>query len=184
LLFCLLRLGLNPRIATERSDSGASRIDKILELVRSSRYSIHDLSRRQAQAAKEHYRLNMPFELGIDFGCRRFGSEPLSEKIFLVLEEKQYRYQAAISDLAGFDIKSHNGNASSAVRQLCNWIKDQGGFERLEASRVYSEYEDFRGWNLKMRRSGGATEEDLRDSSTVDLMRAMREWFKVGSPRN
>jgi len=45
MLFCLIRLGLNPRIATERGDSGETRIDKILELVQSSRYSIHDLSR-------------------------------------------------------------------------------------------------------------------------------------------
>ena len=49
ILFCLIRFGLNPRIATERSDSGESRIDKILELVESSRYSIHDLSRCQAR---------------------------------------------------------------------------------------------------------------------------------------
>ncbi len=183
LLFCLLRLGLNPRIATERSDSGETRIDKILELVKSSRYSIHDLSRCQAQSAGEHYRLNMPFELGIDFGCRRFGPELLSKKVFLVLEEKQYRYQAAISDLAGFDIKSHGGSPSTAVRKLCNWIKDLGGFERLEASRVFSEYEDFCGWIRKKRHSEGASEEDLQDGSTVDLMQAMRDWFEAGSPR-
>lgn len=73
ILFCLVRFGLNPRIATERSDSGETRIEKILELVESSRFSIHDLSRCQAQATEEFYRLNMPFELGIDFGCRRFG---------------------------------------------------------------------------------------------------------------
>lgn len=73
ILFCLIRFGLNPRIATERSDSGETRIEKILELVESSRFSIHDLSRCQARQAGEHYRLNMPFELGIDFGCRRFG---------------------------------------------------------------------------------------------------------------
>jgi len=90
MLFCLIRFGLNPRIATERGDSGEARIDKILDLVQSSRYSIHDLSRCQARTAGEHYRLNMPFELGIDFGCRRFGPEPQSRKVFLVLEEKSY----------------------------------------------------------------------------------------------
>ncbi len=183
LLFCLLRLGLNPRIATERSDSGETRIDKILELVRSSRYSIHDLSRCQVQTAGEHYRLNMPFELGIDFGCRRFGPEQLSGKVFLVLEEKKYRYQASISDLAGFDIESHNSDPLTAVRKLRNWIKDQDDFAPLEASQMFSEYEDFRGWNWDQRRSEGASEEDLQDSSTAELMQAMRDWFKMGSPR-
>ncbi len=44
-LFCLVRFGLKPRIATERSDAGEPRINKILDLVQSSRYSIHDLCR-------------------------------------------------------------------------------------------------------------------------------------------
>jgi len=184
MLFCLIRLGLNPRIATERSDSGETRIDKILELVQSSRYSIHDLSRCQARMAGEHYRLNMPFELGIDFGCRRFGPEPQSGKVFLVLEEKPYRYQAAISDLAGFDIQAHKGDFEVAVRKLCNWIMSYGGFERVEAARVVSEYADFQEWYWRRRLSEGASDEDIRDTSTAALMRAMRDWFESGSPRN
>ena len=63
-LFCLVRFGLKPRIATERSDAGESRVNKIVNLIRSSKYSVHDLCRCQAQAKGEHYRLNMPFELG------------------------------------------------------------------------------------------------------------------------
>ena len=39
-LFCLVRFGLKPRIATERSDAGEPRILKILDLIQSSRYSI------------------------------------------------------------------------------------------------------------------------------------------------
>lgn len=83
-LFCLVRLGLRPRIATERSDAGEARISKIIELIKSSRYSIHDLSRCQARKAGERYRLNMPFELGMDFGCRHYGGNPLSTKVILI----------------------------------------------------------------------------------------------------
>ena len=43
----------------------------------------------------------MPFELGLDFGCRRFGAGRLARKVILVLEQERFRYQAAISDLAG-----------------------------------------------------------------------------------
>ena len=71
LLFTILYLGFTPRIALERSDSGENRIDKISELIASSKYSIHDLSRLKARRAKEFYRMNMPFELGIDYGARR-----------------------------------------------------------------------------------------------------------------
>jgi hypothetical protein len=51
LLFTIIYLGLQPRIALERTDSGESRLDKILELIRESKYSIHDLSRSEANAA-------------------------------------------------------------------------------------------------------------------------------------
>ena len=68
ILFCLIRFGFKPRIATERTDSAESRLEKIKELIRSSKYSIHDLSRCQSSGPREHYRMNMPFELGLDFG--------------------------------------------------------------------------------------------------------------------
>lgn len=45
LLYVIKKIGYNPRIALERSDSGEVRLDKIKELIESSKYSIHDLSR-------------------------------------------------------------------------------------------------------------------------------------------
>lgn len=73
ILFAIVYLGFHPRIATERNNSAEVRLDKIVELIESSRYSIHDLSRCQAGRAGEIYRLNMPFELGIDYASGRFG---------------------------------------------------------------------------------------------------------------
>lgn len=70
MLFTVLYLGLEPRIALERADSGELRLTKIVELIKVSKYSIHDLSRSEAAQAGEPYRLNMPFELGVDYGCR------------------------------------------------------------------------------------------------------------------
>ena len=183
ILFCLIRFGLNPRIATERSDSSEPRVEKILQLIKSCRYSIHDLSRCQAQHAGEHYRLNMPFELGVDFGCRNFGSQPLTEKVLLILEEKPYRYQAAISDLAGCDIKAHCADYAIAVRKLRNWLMDQGGFERVGAAQILAEYEDFQEWYYDRQLAAGFSEDDIQDYSTAELMRAMFEWLEHGSPR-
>jgi hypothetical protein len=58
LLFTILSLGLRPRIALETIDSGEPRLDKIVRLIRESRYSVHDLSRLRAERAGEFYRLN------------------------------------------------------------------------------------------------------------------------------
>jgi len=107
ILFTAIYLGLKPRIALERSDSGEPRISKIIELIKASKYAIHDLSRLRANEAGEYFRLNMPFELGIDVGCRTFGSNALGDKRCLILEAAKYRYQAALSDLSGSDIAVH-----------------------------------------------------------------------------
>jgi len=70
LLYVIKKIGYNPRIALERSDSGEVRLDKIKELIESSKYSIHDLSRIKSKEVGEYSRQNMPFELGLDLGCR------------------------------------------------------------------------------------------------------------------
>ena len=176
ILFCLVRFGLTPRIASERSDAGEPRIDKIFELIRSSRYSIHDLSRCQAREAGEHYRLNMPFELGIDFGCRRYGGEPFSTKTILILEEQPYRYQTAISDLAGSDIEAHGGKFEVAVRKVRNWLIEQGRFERIGPARVLADYEDFQQQYYERQLKAGFSEDDIQDFSTAELLDAMLEW--------
>ena len=172
----MVRFGLRPRIATERSDAGEPRVEKILELVASSRYSIHDLSRCQAQEEGEYYRLNMPFELGLDFGCRRFGGGRLARKVILVLEEERFRYQASLSDLAGSDIEAHQGNHAVAVRKVRNWLTGTGGFERIGGARVLADYEDFQRWYLDRQRAAGFSDDDIADYSTPELLSAMLEW--------
>ena len=144
---------MRPRIAKERSDAGEPRVEKILELVASSKYSIHDLSRCQAREGGEYYRLNMPFELGLDFGCRRFGAGRLARKVILVLEQERFRYQAAISDLAGSDVEAHHGDHAVAVRKVRNWLAGIGGFERIGGARVLADYEDFQRWYLDRQRA-------------------------------
>lgn len=120
LVFTILYLDFEPRIATERSDSGEQRIDKICELIFQSKYSIHDLSRLQSQKKSEFYRLNMPFELGIDYGLRKFADNYLQEKNFLVLEKDRFNYAKAISDISGVDIKSHNNDPIKIIRGVRN----------------------------------------------------------------
>lgn len=183
ILFCLVRFGLTPRIATERSNAGESRIEKINELILASKYSIHDLSRCQASEAEEFYRLNMPFELGLDFGCRNFGDVQFQTKTILVLEEQQYRYQATLSDLAGSDIEAHDGKYVLAVRKVRNWLTGHGGFETVGADRILEEYEDFQGWYYECQLEAGFSKEDILDYPTAELLTAMLKWVQTGKPR-
>jgi len=141
--FCITDLGFFPRLAPENADNAANRLDRILELIRGSKYGLHDLSRCRAAAAGDYARLNMPFELGIDHGCARFGAGRLAEKSILILEETRYDYQKGLSDIAGWDIQPHDGDHIKAVRIVRNWLVRQTGAEPLGPARIQGDYLTF-----------------------------------------
>lgn len=58
--FCIVHLGFFPRLAPENADNAAARLDRIAELIRGSKYGIHDLSRCKSVRADEYARMNMP----------------------------------------------------------------------------------------------------------------------------
>lgn len=182
LLFCAVFAGLSPRLAKERSDSGESRLEKIVDLIRSSRLSVHDLSRCQAGQAGEHYRLNMPFELGIDYACRLFAGGVFQSKIILILEEKPYRYQAVLSDIAGRDIKHHSGNFEDAVEQLRDWLVLDAGIKLPAARKILAAYDDFQGWNWRRLVSEGWSDQNIRKRQTVEFLTDMQDWDAAGRP--
>lgn len=118
ILFTVKLLGFYPRLAMESADSGATRINRIIGLLRKSQYGIHDLSRVRAERRGEHFRLNMPFELGLELGCRVFGNSKYRQKRCLVLEKDRYSFQAALSDLSGSDVCWHNNKPQRAIRHV------------------------------------------------------------------
>jgi hypothetical protein len=162
-LFCVVLLGFVPRLATERNDGAENRLFKIIGLIEESRFSIHDLSRCQAKRKGEHYRLNMPFELGLDYGCRQFKAGETSRKSILILEEQRYRFQAAISDLAGCDIEPHSGDFQKAVRKVRNWLVSEAGVAAPGASLICGKYADFQEWYYERQLEAGFSEEDIQD---------------------
>jgi len=182
ILFCVVYLGLSPRFSSERNDSGENRLEKIRGLIESSKYSIHDLSRCQAKKKGEHFRLNMPFELGIDYGCRQYFGNGRENKKILILEEKKYRYQAAISDLSGCDIEAHAGDFQKAVRKVRNWFVSEAGVAAEGASRILGAYADFQEWYYERQLAAGFSEEDIQDYPTKELLDAMNIWIAEGKP--
>ena len=178
ILFCVIYLGFVPRIALERADSAENRLTKILDLIESSKFSIHDLSRAQASKKGERYRLNMPFELGIDVGCRRYGGAAMEEKRVLVLEETPYRYQASLSDMSGCDIEIHGGDYQKAVRKVRNWLVNEARVPSLGAAHILGRYTDFQGWHYDGQLAQGFSDDDIQDYPTRELMASMLEWVK------
>ena len=69
---------------SETINSADSWVDGIQDLISQAKYSIHDLSRMESTKKNELARFNMPFELGIDIGCKRFGNADMNEKCLLI----------------------------------------------------------------------------------------------------
>ncbi|MCO5133719.1 MAG: hypothetical protein M9908_05070 [Phyllobacteriaceae bacterium] len=182
ILFCVTYLGFQPRLALEAMDSGQSRLDKIQSLIGASRYSIHDLSRCQSTEVGEHFRMNMPFELGIDQGCRRYGGKKFERKKFLILEEQKYRYQAAISDLSGCDIEFHAGHFDKAILKVRNWLVNEAGAKPEGPARIQQAYTNFQEWYYERQLASGASDEDIQHYPTKEMLTAMIEWNAAGRP--
>lgn len=124
LVFAVHDCGFQARCALEIDDSGRVRIENIVELIRECRYGIHDISRTELDSANNLPRFNMPLELGLFLGATRFGSPKQRRKRALILDREPYRYQKFISDIAGQDIKSHDGDPELAIRQVRNWLSN------------------------------------------------------------
>lgn len=124
ILFIIVKNGFTPRLSLEISDSGQIRLEKIVEIIKCCKYGIHDLSIVKSKKANEFARMNMPFELGIDYGLRKSNINPFDSKQFLILEATKYEYQKAISDINGFDIKVHENNTEKLFECLYRWSSE------------------------------------------------------------
>jgi hypothetical protein len=110
-------LGFVPR-ATLGIPSGARRLERIFNLIRSCRYSVHDLSRVQLDRYPPSTpRFNMPFELGLAVAWA--AQNPQLHACF-AFEEDRYRPLKSISDLNGTDFHIHHGTVEGVMRELCN----------------------------------------------------------------
>jgi hypothetical protein len=144
IVFAVTDAGFHATCARQRLDSGETRLAKIIQLIGSARYSIHDLSRTTLDDATNLPRFNMPLELGIDIGCKNF-SPKRSGKSFLIFDSEQYRFQKFISDIGGQDIQRHDNDPKQAVVRVRNWLRTESGLNELPGgSAIYERYEQFR----------------------------------------
>ncbi|WP_436355504.1 hypothetical protein [Brevundimonas sp. CEF1] len=176
MVFCVYRVGLRPRIALERHDSAEARIEKIIELIQNSKYGIHDLSRIKADKAGEMFRLNMPLELGIDIGAKRFGQGQLQSKKCLILETERYRYQAAVSDLSNSDIAVHGNEPLEAFTVVRNWLDTEAGLNIDGPTRLWDQFTDFVADNDDALVKRGFSRRDIDRLPLATLMQNMDDW--------
>lgn len=124
LVFAVYDCGFVARSAQEIDDGGQVRIEKITAIIEGSRLGIHDLSRIEADAGSGLPRFNMPLELGLFLGAKRFGAGKQKQKVCLILDREPYRYQQYCSDIAGQDIRAHAGDPAHVVASVRDWLRN------------------------------------------------------------
>lgn len=144
IVFTVYKCGFIPRSALEEDNALENRLSKIENIIGQCRLGIHDLSRIETNN-EGLPRFNMPFELGIFFGAKKFGNEAQKCKIALVLERQKYLYQKFISDLSGVDTKAHNGDPKKAIKIVRDWLQTYAGKTTIEGHLpIINGYKTFR----------------------------------------
>ena len=145
IVFAVFDLGFVPRCALEDDDGGEVRLAKIERIIERCKFGIHDVSAVELDKVNNLPRFNMPLELGIFLGCRRFGPSNQRKKISLILDVEDHRYQKFISDIAGQDIHAHNRNPEIAIREVRNFLASASKRQRLPGGAdVVTRYRRFR----------------------------------------
>lgn len=177
IVFTIIYFGYKPRLALERADSAESRISKILDLIQQSKFGIHDLSRIVSSGEDEHYRMNMPFELGIDYGCQKLKDGKWSHKKILILEKERYRYQKAISDLSGSDIKTHNDEVDKAIIAVRDWLVTEELKRGSSGIKVWDHFNDFQAYlyDEVVEKDGHLT---VDEAPVPEVIHHMENWLK------
>jgi len=144
IVFTVLRSGFSPRCALEADDSSENRLSKIAAIIEECRYGIHDISRTEVDGDPPLPRFNMPLELGLFLGAKRYGNRDQKTKRALVLDREQYRFQRFISDIAGADIHAHGAEPWKCVEQVATWLRTQSRDPKIPGGRkIAEEFEIF-----------------------------------------
>lgn len=127
MVFTVIRSGFVARCALETDNAADNRFDKICRIIGECRYGIHDISRTELGGDPPLPRFNMPLELGVFLGAKKYGGTKHRNKSCIIFDREQYRFQRYMSDIAGQDIHSHQGDIDRLIVELATWLRAQSG---------------------------------------------------------
>ncbi len=122
-VFSVIASGFNARCALEEDDASKVRLDKIYEIIEECHFGIHDISRVELDTENNLPRFNMPLELGIMLGAKRYCHHNQERKALLIHDSVKYRYQKFLSDLAGMDVKQHSNDAAKVIANIHSMLR-------------------------------------------------------------
>lgn len=177
IVFCVFACGFEPRCTLELTDAGEVRIENIYRLIVQCNHSIHDISRTEVE--DQRYRLprfNMPLELGIFLGAKRFGGRS-SRKRCLIMDRAPYRYKRFISDIGGQDIKAHYMRPVNAIRHVRDWLQSAPGKAAIPGgTKIWQDYQRFR---RELPVIAEEAQLDPAQLTFIDYLQLVTNWLKL-----
>lgn len=144
-MFAVHDCGFLARSAREEDDASQVRLDKLYKIIGECRLGIHDLSRTSLDTINRLPRFNMPLELGIFLGAKRYGGGKHVRKSCLILDREPFRYQISCSDIAGQDIRAHHNDAGEAIAAVRDWLRTNRPASGIPGARnIEGRYFEFR----------------------------------------
>jgi hypothetical protein len=175
IVFTVVRSGFTPRCARESDDGGEVRFEKICRIISGCPYAVHDISKTEPDADSGLPRFNMPFELGLFLGAKRFGGRPHRQKKSLIFDRAPFRYQSFISDISGQDIHPHDGEVDQLIRELATWLRDQARDPKVPGGiAVADEYSKFK---VDLPSIAGDMQLQLSELTFKDLVAVVARWI-------
>lgn len=177
LVFAVHDCGFVARGAREEDDGSQVRLDKIYDIIEECRFGIHDLSRVTLDSRYRLPRFNMPLELGIFLGAKRYGGAAQAGKSCLVLDRDPYRVKIFCSDIGGQDIRAHGNDARQAVRAVREWLRTTSRRAGVRGpTDMGNRYIQFR---MELPAICRAARLDLGDLSFLDYRTIIDEWVQA-----
>ena len=144
IVFTVIFCGFKPRSAREKDNSDDIRIEKIISIIKSCKFGIHDICRTELDKINKLPRFNMPLELGLDLGIKKSGLKELINKQILILDKEDFRYQKFISDIAGQDIKSHKSTEEKVIICIREFLGEHSSKKIAHGSKICNNYKNFK----------------------------------------
>lgn len=156
ILFSTVCCGFIPRSALESGSVAVSRMERIVQAIFSSKYSIHDLSRCRGEGSEQLARFNMPLELGIAMARRFMTTRKAQQHDWLLLVPEGHGYLKFVSDLAGFDPMRYDGKTGSVVPKVMSWLATRPDAVRTPTPKeVFSALPQFQSEKARLRQDWG-----------------------------
>ena len=178
ILFAIHDCGFIARSALEATGAAEPRLDKIVRIIRESRWSVHDISRVEVDPHKPLPRFNMPFECGLALGAQRFGTARDRRRDFLILTGARHQDKLTLSDLAGQDAAYHGNVPERAIDAARAFLASKSRTHVRGGGAIKARYGRFR---AELPRLAAALEigdqEILSFDYLADWLRVMSAWL-------